>query len=142
MRYAQVKNNLVVNVVIGEGLTSTQGFIASDTANIGDWYSVGTFTAPPPVITGEPAIVAEVLPQIPLEVSNIQAYEAIRHFELLPAVKAYMADLDEDDLIRVTWEKATVFKRTSPTLLAIADELELTSSDLDAMFAYAATVEV
>lgn len=82
------------------------------------------------------------LPVVPDEVSNIQAFEAIRHFGVLPAVQAYMNGLDADDLVRVTWEKATVFKRSSSTLTAISTALGLTDAQIDAMFAYAATVQV
>jgi hypothetical protein len=79
---------------------------------------------------------------VPAEVSNIQAFAAIKHFGILPQVQSYMAGLEPDDLVRVTWEKATTFKRTSPTLTAISSALGLTESQIDAMFIYAATVEV
>lgn len=82
------------------------------------------------------------LPPVPDEVSNIQAFESMRHFGVLPQVQAYMASLPADDLVRVTFEKAAVFKRDSPTLRAITELLGFGEVDISAMFVYAASVKV
>lgn len=134
--YGRYSGSMAID--LGAPLPENATFI-SPPNEVDEWiYKAGVWV---PVPTGPLAQLYNI-PPVPQEVSNIQAFAAIKYFGLLPDVKAYMAALPEDDLDRVTWEKATVFKRTSPTLQTIATAFSLTDPDLDAMFSYAATVEV
>lgn len=142
MRLLLINNSLVVNVIEAESIPvgnfGHEFAVFSDVGAIGDSY-IDNELIPAPVI---PIPAEPVVSVIPSQVSNIQAFAAIKYFGLLPSVNTYMNSLAADDLTRVTWEKATVFNRSSPTLTVIAEELELTEVQLDAMFAYAATVQV
>jgi hypothetical protein len=83
-----------------------------------------------------------IVNQVPDEVSNIQAYAALKEFGLLATIVATMLTLPVDDLDRMAWEKATVFKRRSPTVLKLATLFEISEDTLDALFAYASTVVI
>jgi hypothetical protein len=43
---------------------------------------------------------------------------------------------------QISYQRATYWSRTSAAMLLMADLLSLTDADLDALFAYAVTVEV
>ena len=143
MRTLLIFNENVVNIIEAESIPQDNfGYdvaVFSETGNIGDGYVNGLLVAADPVILES---LPEPEPLAPSEISNIQAYAAIKHFGLLPTVMTYMNSLPADDLIRITWEKATVFKRTSPTLLLLAEELELTSEQVDDMFRYGNSIHV
>ena len=143
MRTLLVLDETVINVIEAESIPQDNfGYdvaVFSEIGNIGDGYVNGLLVTADPIIL-EP--LPEPEPLVPSEISNIQAYAAIKHFGLLPTVMTYMNSLPADDLIRITWEKATVFKRTSPTLLLLAEELELTSEQVDDMFRYGNSIHV
>ena len=69
-----------------------------------------------------------------LSVDPIQAREAIRRAGFLPQVEALINDPATDPLVKAAWEYALVFKRQSPTILAVADALGWTSEQLDDLF--------
>lgn len=72
--------------------------------------------------------------QIPQEVTRFQARAALALAGLLGAVSDYMASLPADDLRRIAWEDAQVFKRQSPTVLAMAPVLGFGDAQLDQLF--------
>lgn len=60
---------------------------------------------------------------------------------LLDQVEALMADPQTDTLARLAWTDAQEFRRTSPTLLAMATALNLTDAQLDQLVVTAAGIE-
>jgi hypothetical protein len=80
-------------------------------------------------------------PGPPQVVSRFQARAALHLAGLLTAVEALMADPATDMLARLAWTDAQEFRRTSPTLLAMASALSLTDEQLDQLFVTAAGIE-
>jgi hypothetical protein len=79
---------------------------------------------------------------VPQIVSPLQAMLALKHANKLDDVEAYLNDPATDPIKKLAWEKAVEFKRESPLLLEIAEAVGLGSSDLDALFIDAASIEV
>lgn len=79
------------------------------------------------------------LAPVPETVSRYQARAALHNAGLLSTVEAAVAAAD-DELIRIAWADATVFRRDSPTILALAEALGLTSTQLDDLFRAAALI--
>jgi len=77
----------------------------------------------------------------PQVVSRYQARAALHLAGLLTAVEALMADPATDMLARLAWTDAQEFRRTSPTLLAMASALSLTDAQLDQLFITAAGID-
>lgn len=90
---------------------------------------------------GFPVAVDPPPPGPPQVVSRFQARAALHLAGLLTAVEALMADPATDMLARLAWTDAQEFRRTSPTLLAMASALSLTDAQLDALFVAAAGIE-
>lgn len=90
---------------------------------------------------GLPVAVDPPPPGPPQVVSRFQARAALHLAGLLPQVEALMADPETDTLARLAWTDAQEFRRTSPTLLAMASALSLTDAQLDALFVTAAGIE-
>lgn len=90
---------------------------------------------------GFPVAVDPPPPGPPQVVSRFQARAALHLAGLLTAVEALMADPATDTLARLAWTDAQEFRRTSPTLLAMASALSLTDAQLDALFVTAAGIE-
>jgi len=80
-------------------------------------------------------------PGPPQVVSRFQARAALHLAGLLPQVEALMADPATDTLARLAWTDAQEFRRTSPTLLAMAAALDLSDAQLDQLFVTAAGIE-
>lgn len=76
-----------------------------------------------------------------LVVSKFQAKTALKQFGKLGEVKTFIKSLPEDDIARIAWEDAQEFRRTSPTVLAIATQLNMTEEELDQLFEQAKTIE-
>ena len=76
-----------------------------------------------------------------LSVDPIQAREAIRRAGLSSAVEAYINDPATDPLVKSAWEYALSFKRTSPTILAVAEAMGWSDAVLDALFIAASQIE-
>lgn len=74
-------------------------------------------------------------------VSRFQARAALHLAGLLTAVESMMADPATDTLARLAWTDAQEFRRTSPTLVAMASALSLTDEQLDQLFVTAAGIE-
>lgn len=75
---------------------------------------------PPPVIV------------IPQAVTPFQAKAALELAGLLTSVEAAIALAPK--LAQLAWENATEFRRNSPTVLMLAQQLELTDEQLDSLF--------
>jgi len=73
-------------------------------------------------------------------ISPFQARAALAQAGLLAQVEALMADPDAAPMAKLAWQYAQEFRRTSPTLLALAGALGLDDAALDALFDAAATI--
>lgn len=70
-----------------------------------------------------------------------KAQEAgITDYDLLTKVKGII-DATDDPVIKIAWDKATEWKRTSPLLGAIAQAIRLTEDQMDRLFLLADTIE-
>jgi hypothetical protein len=85
---------------------------------------------PPPTPPGPPQVV-----------SRFQARAALHLAGLLDDVNAMMADPATPMLARLAWQDAQEFRRQSPTVLAMAAELNLTDAQIDQLFITAAAIE-
>lgn len=79
-------------------------------------------------------------PFIPQTVTRFQALAVLAAGGYLPTIRTYIATLDQDDIIRLAWESAAEWERTSPTLNALAQMLGLTDSQVDELFIAASQV--
>ena len=80
-------------------------------------------------------------PSVPQVVSRFQARAALHLAGLLESVEALMADPATPALAKLAWQDAQEFKRTSPTVLTMADALGLTEEQIDSLFTTAAGIE-
>lgn len=94
-----------------------------------------------PDANGLPVAVDLPPPGPPQVVSRFQARAALHLAGLLDQVETLMADPATDTLARLAWTDAQEFRRTSPTLLAMASALSLTDAQLDQLFITAAGIE-
>lgn len=72
-------------------------------------------------------------------VSKFQAKVALYKMNLLSTVQAHMETVD--DISKMAWADAQIFKRSSPTMKALAVELGLSDTQLDDLFRLAETIE-
>jgi hypothetical protein len=82
-------------------------------------------------------------PQAPppiASVTRLQAKVALMNAGLLDSVEEAIANADP--LVKLAWAEAMTFERNSPALLAIAEDLAMSSSDLDDLFAAAREVSI
>jgi hypothetical protein len=79
-------------------------------------------------------------PPIPQTVTRFQALAVLAAAGHLPTIRAHIATLDQDDIVRLAWENAAEWERSSPTLAALATMLGLADTDIDALFVAAAKV--
>ena len=70
-------------------------------------------------------------------VSRFQARAALHLAGYLARIEAYMALETTDMLVKLAWQDASEFRRSSPTLLALAALLEMDDEKLDKLFATA-----
>ena len=85
-----------------------------------------------------PYVEAVTVPQV---VSKFQAKAALRGAGLLAQVETMMADPAADPLAVLAWAEAQEFRRSSPTVAAMAGALGLDAAALDALFTTAAGIE-
>lgn len=85
-------------------------------------------------------IKAATLTPSPPAVSAFQARAAILQMSLLDSVEAIMADPATDPMAKLAWDRATEFRRESPTVAAIKPLLGLTDEQLDDLFRFASTI--
>lgn len=74
-------------------------------------------------------------------VTRFQARAALHSAGLLQAVESIMSNEATDMIARLAWQDAQEFKRTSPTVQAMAAALGLTDAQVDDLFRQAATIE-
>jgi len=74
-------------------------------------------------------------------VSRFQAKAIIHQYNLTQAVQDMMDDPETDAIVKLAWEDAQTFRRNSPTVKALAQTLELSDEQLDAMFEAASQIE-
>lgn len=89
----------------------------------------------------EPLPADPIVPAIPQVVSKFQAKAALHQAGLLAQVEALMASESTPMLARLAWADAQEFRRTSPTVAAMAAALGLDDAALDALFTQAASIE-
>lgn len=75
-------------------------------------------------------------------VSPFQGRASLLHANLLDEVETMMANAATPRQIKLAWEYATEWRRLSPMLIAMAQQLQLTDEQVDDLIRYAQTVEV
>src|SRR5574338_1021661 len=71
---------------------------------------------------------------VPQSLTRFQALAVLLQVGLLDEVEAMMAAPETDRMVKIAFENAQSFERTSPTLLQLAAALGLTDAQLDQMF--------
>lgn len=97
-----------------------------------------------PVLADEPQLSeAELLERErgAMVVSRFQAIAALHVSGRLAQVKAFMAGPETDPLVVIAFNEAQTFRRTSPTIQAVATELNLTDEQVDDLFRMASTID-
>lgn len=102
---------------------------------------VARWSRPEAKPTPEQIAAVVVPPAVPQVVSKFQAKAALRGAGLLDQVETMMADPAADPLARLAWAEAQEFRRTSPTVAAMAGALGLDDAALDDLFTTAAGIE-
>lgn len=77
---------------------------------------------------------------VPQTVSRFQARAALLAAGLLDTVTAYMAQPETPQLVKLAWEDAQEFSRTSPTVLGMQTVLGISDDQLDDLFIQAETI--
>lgn len=77
----------------------------------------------------------------PQTVTRFQARAALMQAGLLDDVEALMANPATPAIQRLAWADAQEFRRSSPTVAAMAAALGLSSAQVDALFEQAAGIE-
>ncbi len=75
------------------------------------------------------------------EVSRFQARVALYNFGLLEAVNKMMSDPATPFIAKESWESAGVFKRNSPSVVAMGADLKLTEDQIDELFKAALEIQ-
>lgn len=124
-RYAIVENGIVTNVAVSESALA-DNWIPSEVAQIGWSYADDEFAAPPVIVV------------VPTEVPALSGLLAIDAAGLASAYTDWADSMDRTFAERAFIDKATVWRRNDPVLLAGAAALGLTSQNLDDLFVLAA----
>lgn len=74
-------------------------------------------------------------------VTRFQALAALHNANLLTSVQSIMSAPETDMLVKLAWDNAQTFERTSPSILAIAQVLGLTDQQLDTLFTQASQIK-
>jgi hypothetical protein len=91
----------------------------------------------------EGAVVEPYVPQpppIPQSVTRFQALAVLAAGGYLDTVRTYINTLDQNNVQRLAWENAADWERSSPTLNALAQMLNLTDAQVDELFIAASQV--
>lgn len=119
-------------------LRTTDGvFIPNDPGNV-DRRAYDLWTA-----SGN--IAERVTPEtlkLPASISRFQAKAVLLRHDLLDEVEAYATAPNTDPIVKLAWDEAVEVKRSSLMVMNIAILLDLSQSQLDNLFAEAATIEV
>jgi hypothetical protein len=87
----------------------------------------------------DPTVVAFLTPNpVPQSVTQRQARIALSRAGLLGQLQSAINTADAET--QITWEYASVIHRDDPVLAAMAAKLNLTSAQIDQLFATAATI--
>lgn len=128
-----VKNGSFVALVSpGSTFTLPTGAVVSPA--ISGWSNGEYSLAPVPEVIAPEPTPEEVLAaeREAMVCSRFQAKAALHLAGLLPQVEIAIAGADE--LTQLAWTEAVEYKRTSPTILALAAALELTDEQVDDLF--------
>ncbi|MTD33926.1 hypothetical protein [Paludibacterium denitrificans] len=86
-------------------------------------------------------VVPDPAPAIPQEVTRFQARGALYQAGLLDKVEAFIAAEGTDMMLKLAWQDAQTFKRYSPFITGVGQQLGLTDKQLDALFVAASLIE-
>ncbi len=104
--------------------------------NIIEWDGVTPLDIPGHTI--EPEDGTPIWTPVPASVSPLQARKALRILGLMPMVKAFLANADEE--IVEAWEFATAIDRDNGFIAFVGGELGMNSYQIDDLFRIAATL--
>lgn len=104
--------------------------------NVIEWDGVSPLTIPDHTIVPDDG--SPIWTPVPNSVSPLQARKALRILGLMPSVKAFLANADEE--IVEAWEFATAIDRDNAVLALAAQELGMNSDQVDDLFRMAATL--
>lgn len=88
-----------------------------------------------------PYVAPPVIVAIPQAVTRFKALAAMHNAGLLTSVQSIIDAPETDMLVKLAWDNAQTFERTSPTVLALAQTLSLTGEQLDALFTQASQIK-
>lgn len=131
-RYAVIRDGVVENVVEADNEQDCSHLapIVEAPSGVGrGWLYDGTEFSEPE----QPA-------RVPEKVTPFQARAALRAAGLLDQVEAIVSAADATT--QDAWEYATEFRRTSPLLNGLAQQLGMTDQQLDQLFIASAAIEV
>lgn len=140
MRFAIIKNNLVVNVVEGDAAAQLSSLgdhvVYSEVASIGDAWNGSSIV---PAV--RPSVALQNQPEPVIVVTPRQAKIALARANLLAAVESFMAGLPANDELRISWQEALSFRRDSDMVAGMAQLLNLSAAEIDALFLSAAQID-
>lgn len=116
---------------------SDNTFIPEDAGNK-DWNAYLVWQAQGGLPETPPAAPTTQSPSI----SRFQAKAVLLRHDLLDEVEAYATAPNTDPIVKLAWDEAVEVKRSSLMVMTIAILLDLSPSQLDNLFAEAATIEV
>ena len=133
MAYAIIEGGTVANIAVATPeFAAEQGWVLAP-AHVGiGWAYDGTEWTPP---APEP----EPQPE-DITVSRMQARMALYQAGLLSEVQAIVAQ--GDPLMQMAWAEAVEWKRSSPMINGLAQQLGLSAAQVDALFLNASQIEV
>jgi hypothetical protein len=94
-----------------------------------------------PLPTREELATAATLPNVPTEITRLQGKAVLLQAGYVPQIEQMMADPKTPALAKLAWSDAQVFRRDSPTLLAMAQALGISEAQLDQLFIQGAQIE-
>jgi hypothetical protein len=124
----------------GEVIRDVDGIVVSPCQTSDDpnfveymlWINQGNH---PDIIPHEPQ---QIIPQ---EVTRFQARGALYLAGLLDQVEQFVSASDTDMMIKLAWQDAQTFKRTSAFITGIAKKMNLSDDQIDQLFLTASQIE-
>ncbi len=96
------------------------------------------FTWDGAAVQPKPVVIAPL--PVPQEVTAFQAKAALLNAGLLTQVQTFMASGSAPAFAQLAWAEAPTFGRQSPTMLAMAQAMGMSSDELDNLFRAAALI--